>query len=122
MKTVLCLFVVLVSIAVGDGALSFGLLESETVYGETVEFCKYKDIRMLPESTIKDYDSCEKCVCTERGLSCATLPTAFSVSAPANSKCVSVRIGCVNKWRRKSNKNKKCPKSWIPREIAMVGK
>ncbi|XP_060575351.1 uncharacterized protein LOC132732849 [Ruditapes philippinarum] len=122
MNTVLCLFVVLVSITVGNGAVSFSPSESETVYGEKVQFCKYKDIRMLPVSTIKDYDSCEKCVCTERGLSCATLRTAFHVNTPANSKCVSVRIGCVNRWRRKSNKNKKCPKSLIPRDFTMVGK
>ncbi|XP_045211402.1 uncharacterized protein LOC123562873 [Mercenaria mercenaria] len=122
LKMQLYVFLVAVSLSVVYGAVSFTPIMTEEVYGHTVRFCPYKGIRMLPGSKVRNYDSCEICRCKKKGLSCATLPNAFTVHYPDDSKCISVRIGCKNHWVLRKNNKRRCPKRLIPKEISMVGK
>ncbi|KAH3867745.1 hypothetical protein DPMN_030880 [Dreissena polymorpha] len=103
------------------GATSLDPIKTEVVHGKTVKFCTYKGIRLLPKSTLKDYDVCQTCVCSQTGLSCSSM--GFTVTdIPADSKCINVKIECKNVWVMKNDTTKKCPKKLIPKKVGAVGK
>ncbi|KAL4216886.1 hypothetical protein ACF0H5_023347 [Mactra antiquata] len=88
-------------------------------------YCEYKGVKFLPKSNFILYESCMKCTCSHGnnpGLHCATLPTAARVTVPDGSMCISVIVGCKNRWVYRDNPNKRCPKKHRPQQVSAVGK
>ncbi|XP_052264891.1 beta-microseminoprotein-like [Dreissena polymorpha] len=115
------LLVLMGIVKTASGAVSYGLIETELVHGETVKFCTYKGMRLLPTSDFVDYDACEKCQCGENGLSCQSVGT-YVASAVRGTKCKNVKIACQTTWVLRSDTKRKCPKHLMPISITAVGK